>query len=175
MFTMVQSVELLLDNDLDGAVRDEWSRMLEGGMDSQGRIRTDSNRPHVTLFVSNSIHPDLDEAMREELAGEVVPLRLGGVVVFGDRHATLARLVVPSPELLDLHARVFALLAGCPGVPSHFRPGQWTPHVTLARRVPADRIGAAIVAAHTGGRDLTGTSAGVRRWDGTAKHEWRVV
>lgn len=172
---MVQSVELLLDARLDAAVRTEWSALLAAGLDSQARIHAESNRPHVTLGVAQSIPPGIEGAMRERIDGTPVPLRLGGVVVFGDRHATLARLVVPSTALLELHAAVFALLEQCPGIPRHIRPGEWTPHVTLARRVSAGRIGAAIVATGAGGRDLTGTSAGIRRWDGRAKHEWRVV
>lgn len=175
LLTMVQSVELLLDESLDAAVREEWSRMLDAGVASQGRIRSPSNRPHVTLFVSAEIPAEVEDSVRATLSDTPVPVRLGGVVVFGDRHATLARLVVPSSALLDLHARLFDLLAGCPGVPAHIRPGEWTPHVTLARRVPAKRIGAALVAAHIGGRDLAGTSGGIRRWDGTAKREWRLV
>lgn len=172
---MVQSVELLLDDDLDAAVREEWSRMLDAGVTSQGRIRSPSNRPHVTLFVSAEIPAEVEDAVRATLSDTPLPVRLGGVVVFGDRHATLARLVVPSSALLDLHARLFGLLAECPGVPAHISPGEWTPHVTLARRVPADRIGAALIAAHVGGRDLAGTSDGIRRWDGTAKREWRLA
>ncbi|MFD3812556.1 2'-5' RNA ligase family protein [Rhodococcus sp. NPDC058639] len=172
---MVQSVELLLDESLDAAVRDEWTRMLDGGIDSQGRVRSPTNRPHVTLFVSAEIPSEVEDAVRATLTDTPLAVRLGGVVVFGDRHATLARLVVPSSALLDLHARVFELLKACPGVPAHIRPGEWTPHVTLARRVPADRIGAALVAARIGGRDLSGTSAGIRRWDGTAKREWWLV
>ncbi len=175
LLTMVQSVELLLDESLDAAVRDEWTRMLDGGIDSQGRIRSPTNRPHVTLFVSAQIPPEVEEAARRAISDTPLSVRLGGVVVFGDRHATLARLVVPSSALLDLHARLFGLLAACPGVPAHIRPGEWTPHVTLARRVPADRIGAALIAAHVGGRDLVGTSGGIRRWDGTAKREWRLA
>ncbi|MBH0119274.1 2'-5' RNA ligase family protein [Rhodococcus sp. NPDC003382] len=172
---MVQSVELLLDDRLDDAVRAEWDRLLGAGISSAARVRTETNRPHITLAVAASIPPGIEGQMRERIDGSPIELRLGGIVVFGDRHATLARLVVPTVELLTLHREVFALLEQCPGIPPHIRPGEWTPHVTLARRVPAGRIGAAIVATHAARNELDGTSAGIRRWDGQAKREWRVV
>lgn len=172
---MVQSVELLLDDRLDDAVRAEWDRLREAGVSSGARIRSETNRPHITLAVAASIPPEIEGRMRERIDGTPIELRLGGIVVFGDRHATLARLVVPTADLLALHREVFALIEQCPGIPPHIRPGEWTPHVTLARRVSAARIGSAIVATHAASRELNGATAGIRRWDGEAKREWRVV
>lgn len=171
---MVQSVELLLGDDLDVVVRRQWDRLAAAGLSSQGRIRSATNRPHVTLFVAQSVPRELDAAVRDAVGSAAVLLRLGGVVVFGGRHATLARLVVPSVELLGLHARVFDVLGRCPGIPGHLRPGEWTPHVTLARRMPADRIGAAVLAVHDAPSDPAGPAAAVRRWDGDARQEWLV-
>ncbi|MFF3179424.1 2'-5' RNA ligase family protein [Rhodococcus pyridinivorans] len=172
---MVQSVELLLDAPLDTAVRDEWTRLLDAGLHSQGRVRSESNRPHVTLFVAHALPDELEDALQATITVRRITLRLGGVVIFGGRYATLARTVVPSIELLELQARVFEVLSECPGIPAHIRPGEWTPHVTLARRVPAARIGTAVLAAQTPERQLTGSSAGVRRWDGEAKREWLLT
>ncbi|MFD6894774.1 2'-5' RNA ligase family protein [Rhodococcus sp. NPDC060086] len=172
---MVQSVELLLDDRLDGHVREQWESLRVAGIDSQARVRTESNRPHITLFVAESIPREAEEAARAAVSGVEVPVQLGGVVLFGGRHATVGRLVVPSAALLELHAQVFSALAQCPGIPAHIRPGEWTPHVTLARRVPADRIGAAAIAAHVTPGDPAGTADRIRRWDGTAKQEWLLV
>lgn len=172
---MVQTVELLLDNRLDGQVRDQWASLRAAGIDSQARIRAASNRPHITLFVADSIPLEAEKAAREVISSVEVPVRLGGVVLFGGRHATMARLVVPSVPLLELQARVFSAFARCPGIPVHIRPGEWTPHVTLARRVPADRIGAAAVAAHHTPGETAGTADRIRRWDGTAKQEWLLI
>lgn len=172
---MVQSVEVLLDPRLDAVVRDEWSRLLEAGVGSQGRVRAESNRPHVTLFVAGALPTEFDDALRAVLPPRPLAVRLGGVVVFGSRHATLARTVVPSIALLELHARVFEILAGCPGIPAHIRPGAWTPHVTLARRVPVARIGVALAATQTPETRLAGASGGVRRWDGESRREWSLT
>ncbi|MFD6860005.1 2'-5' RNA ligase family protein [Rhodococcus sp. NPDC060090] len=171
---MVQSVELLLDDRLDGHVREQWESLRAAGVDSQARVRTESNRPHITLFVAESIPREAEEAARAALSGVEVPVHLGGVVLFGGRHATVARLVVPSVPLLELQARVFSAFAQCPGIPAHIRPGEWTPHVTLARRVPADRVGAAVISVHRTPGDPAGTANRIRRWDGTAKQEWRL-
>ena len=54
---MVQSVELLLDDRLDQAVREEWARLLDVGLASQARNRSESNRPHITLAVAASTCP----------------------------------------------------------------------------------------------------------------------
>lgn len=172
---MVQSVEVVLDDDLDAAVRAQWVHLQEAGLDSQGRIRAATNRPHVTLFVAQAIPSELDDAIHDAVGPLPVPVRIGGVVVFGSRRVTLARAVVPSAELLALHTRVFEVLRGCPGIPEHIRPGDWTPHVTLARRVPARDLGRAVLTAETRHAGDAGAAIAVRRWDGTARCEWFVA
>lgn len=172
---MVQSVELLLDSDVDAAVRAEWRRLAAARLSSQGRITAASNRPHVTLGVASSIPPDVEDALVRELPAMPLPLRLGGVVVFGGRRLTLARLVVPTVELLTLQRIVHDLIRDCAGVPRHIVPGEWTPHVTLARRIAADDLGAAVLVTRAGSRDVVGHSDGVRRWDSDAKREWRIT
>ena len=49
-------------------------------------------------------------------------------------------------------------------------PGQWTAHVTLARRVGGAQLGRALRVA---GRptEIHGSIAGLRRWDGNKKAE----
>src|SRR5690349_4999578 len=103
---MVQSVELLPDGELDAAVRAQWHRLAAAGLPSQARHRGASNRPHVTLAVSDRPWPpSVETALAATARPLPVPLRLGGLVVFphGDR-CVVARLVVPSAALLDLHA-----------------------------------------------------------------------
>ncbi len=103
---MVQSLELILDDALDAAVRSEWQMLLDAGLPSQARHTGSSNRPHVTLSVADDFDR-LDSRLATDLVvPSTVPIRLGAFVVFHGRSTTLARLVVPSVELLDLHARV---------------------------------------------------------------------
>ena len=52
-------------------------------------------------------------------------------------------------------------------------PGQWTPHVTLARRLVPAQLGRALRIA---GKppEITGSVAGLRRWDGSSKREYPI-
>lgn len=106
-------------------------------------------------------------------------IRLGGLVVFGvpPRGLVLARQVVVDRALLGLHARVHAAVDAAvpareedgdgdaaPEVIAHTRPGSWTPHVSLALRLTAEQLGAAVTA--LGRIEPEGApAAGLRRWD----------
>jgi len=48
----------------------------------------------------------------------------------------------------------------------HTRPGEWTPHVTLARRLRLDRLGEARALL---GPALSGAGIALRRWDAAEK------
>lgn len=170
MAYMVQSVELLLEAGLDGAVRHQWNALSEEGLPSQNRHRGASNRPHVTVAVASSMPVALDNG--DAVCFDPFDIRLGGLVVFGGRTITVARLVVPSTELLDLHARMHEAV----GEHSldHLDPGRWTPHVTLARRLTPEQAGAAVRLFSGDLDDLVGSAVALRRWDGDGKREWRI-
>ena len=93
-------------------------------------------------------------------------------MLFGRATAVFARLIVPTSELLALHAEVhrrcLPYLAPAP-LPNSL-PGQWTAHVTLARRVDGAQLGRALRIA---GRpaQIDGRFAGLRRWDGNKRIE----
>ena len=166
---MAHSVELLFDQETDDAIRRQWAALAEAGLPSQAHHRSPTNRPHVTLTVAERIDAGVDEALRE-LAGRL-PLhcRVGAPLVFGHRSLVLARLIVPNREVLECQESVDAICG--PHMPSgpfpHARPGQWTPHVTLARRLAPVDLAAAL---ETVAADATdGTFAGLRRWDGDAR------
>lgn len=166
---MAHSIELLFDEATEAAVRRDWTALAQAGLPSQGRHRSPTNRPHVTLAVSNHIDPAVDAQLTEP--AHLLPLscRIGAVMVFGRTTLTLVRLIVPSAALLDLHGRVAAASAPhqTPGPFAHSEPGQWTPHVTLCRRLSARDLPAALEV--MGADDLDGTFAALRRWDGDAR------
>ncbi|OPX11185.1 2'-5' RNA ligase family protein [Mycobacterium sp. AT1] len=166
---MAHSVELLFDSDAEHAIRRQWAALVEAGLPSQAHHRSPTNRPHVTLTVAERIDAGVDVALRE-LAGRLpLPCRIGAPVVFGRKTLVLARLIVPDAGLLRVHESVDAICG--PHMPSgpfpHARPGQWTPHVTLARRLAPADLGAALDAVYAEAAD--GTFAGLRRWDGDAR------
>ena len=61
-----------------------------------------------------------------------------------------------------------------PGPLSNAVPGQWTAHVTLARRLVPAQLGRALRIA---GKppEIVGTVAGLRRWDGNSKREYPIT
>ena len=168
---MVHSVELLFDLDTEAVIRRAWDDLRDAGIAAQ----PPAARPHATLCVAQQI----DEAVLAALAGVVdrlaFPVRLGATLVFGRSAGILARLVVPSRDLIDLHAEVCRLSAPHPrpGPMPHTEPGDWTPHVTLARRVPPDRLARALGIA---GRpaEISATAIGLRLWNGNARTEIQI-
>jgi hypothetical protein len=166
---MAHSIELLFDPDTDAAVRRDWTALASAGLPSQARHRSPTNRPHVTLTVGERIDPGVDD----ELSGPagLLPLEclIGAPIVFGRRALTLVRLIVPATALLGLHEAVDAVCRGhvVGGPFAHTRPGRWTPHVTLCRRLTPSDLPAALAA--LGPDDVAGTFAGLRRWDGDAR------
>jgi 2'-5' RNA ligase superfamily len=165
---MVHSIELVFDSDTEAAIRRIWDDLAAAGIPSQAP----ASRPHVTLAVAESISADADELLRA--LNERLPLgcAVGAPVLFGRATAVFARLIVPTGELLALHAdvhrRCLPYLVPAP-LPNSL-PGQWTAHVTLARRVDGAQLGRALQIA---GRpaQIDGRFAGLRRWDGNKRIE----
>jgi 2'-5' RNA ligase len=169
---VVQSVELLFDEQTEEALRLAWQTLHAAGLPSLATNHSDSNRPHVTVAVAETGLEGAVEALRAVLARELASpglvATLGGYVLFGGyRHRfVLARGLVLSRQLQALHSAVHqavAVAASVTGVPDNVRPDAWTPHATLARRVPADRLGPALdlLDAST----ITGRFTGARLWD----------
>lgn len=131
----------------------------------------------MTLLAAAGLGGSADDAVRALASSSPLPtLRLGGLVVLGvpPRGLVLARQVVVHRALLDLHARIHAAVdqadadadadAAPVEVVPHTRPGPWTPHITIALRLTAEHLGAAVSAL---GRiePLEARAAGIRRWD----------
>jgi 2'-5' RNA ligase len=152
----VVSVELLLDGDTERAVRAEWDALAAAGLSSLAAHTAPSNRPHLTLLVRPELGP---VTVAERVAFPVV---LGAPLLFGagDRRV-LARSVLPSPEMLDLHAAVHVAAGEGDDAP-HSVPGEWMPHVTLARRLKLADLDRALPLV---GGELHGRARALRRWD----------
>jgi 2'-5' RNA ligase len=165
---MVHSVELLFDPDTEAAIRHIWEGLAAAGLPSPAP----ASRPHVTLAVADRIGEAADDLLAQVSQRLPLDCAVGAPLLFGRSKVVLARLVVPSIELLAVHVLVHRLCAGHlqPGPAPHTLPGQWTPHVTLARRIDAGQLGrAAGVAAKPS--ELGGSFAGLRRWDGDNRVE----
>jgi hypothetical protein len=168
---MVHSIELVFDRDTETAIRRIWADLAAAGIPSQAP----ASRPHVTLAVADRIAPDVDALLRP--ATQRLPLNctVGASLLFGRASAVLARLIVPTADLLAVHAEVHRVCGPycVPGPMPNSLPGQWTGHVTLARRVGGAQLGRALRVA---GRpaEIAGSFAALRRWDGNKKAEHSI-
>jgi 2'-5' RNA ligase len=155
----MRTVELLVNDQLDAAVRDVWRRLADAGMPSLAEHPHHTNRPHVTLAAGDDL-PDLTDV----LATLPLSVTLDGLVYFEGRTAMLAWRVVADQPLRQLQARVWRELDGRPRNPLH-QPDRWVPHVSLARQA-APAVASRVLA------DLaptTGWFVGARTYDSESR------
>lgn len=170
----LHSVEALLDAATDAEVRREWALLADAGLPSQAGHLGTTNAPHLTLSAATDVPDAVETRLVRALEGRLpVAVHLGALLVMGSRRQVLARLVVPSAELLALHRAVADAMEGAPDVPDRVRPGRWTPHVTLARGLAREQLAEALaVLGHV--RGIDGVLESVRRWDPVAARTWCV-
>jgi hypothetical protein len=181
----VVSVEAVFGAAVEAAVRAEWEALAAAGMSSLAGHTSASNAPHLTLAVRPAEGGFGPFALPEAVAAALpLPVVLGAPMLFGaGERRVLVRSVLPTAGLLALHAAVHAHLAataraetpagagagvdagaGTDGVQDapHTRPGEWTPHVTLARRIRLEQVPAALALL---GGDIAGEIVGLRHWN----------
>ena len=165
---MVHSIELLVDTDTEAAIRRVWGALSKAGL----RTPPPTSRPHVTLLVAEAIPADVDVSLSTVLQRLPVPCVIGAPTVFGRSPFILVRLVVPSAELLELHADAVRTCSPylTPGAVPNTVVGQWTPHTTLARGVEPSQLVTALTI-RTTTREIRGNAVGLRRWDGNKRVE----
>jgi hypothetical protein len=163
----VHHVDLVVDRAVDDAVREVWRRLDVAGLPSLAHHRSPSNRPHTTLVTSRSWPaPEGVAAVARLLDALPMTAVLGAPVVFGRGPFVLALSVVPTQGLIALHRGVAGLLAPAH---DHLRPGAWTPHVTLANRLCAADLGAALEVVVGATVPETVGFESARHWDSVAR------
>lgn len=155
----VVSIELLLDPETEDRVRADWSRLAQAGLSSLGAHTSPSNRPHITLLVRPTL-PPVDFAAAVALLPVPIELQEPLTFVHGDR-AVLAWRVSVVDELRALHRAVHDAAPAGEDAP-HTMRGDWTPHVTLARRLRLDSLPDALGLL---GPPRRGSGVALRRWD----------
>lgn len=168
---MAHSIELLFDPETEATLRRIWDDLAAADLPS----RLPAGRPHVTVAVAERISPDVDELLRPVAQRLPVRCDVGAPLLFGQSNAVLARLIIPSAELLQLHADVHRICGPhlLPGPLPHSLPGQWTAHVTLARRIEGAVLGPVLQIAGQP-TEIDGHLAGLRRWDRTERVEYPI-
>jgi 2'-5' RNA ligase len=167
---MVHSVELLFDEDTEASVREIWDELTNVGVRSLASSTSPTNRPHVTLAVAENMDDAVDDVLHPLLERLPLPCTIGAPMLFGRGPFTLVRLLVPSAELLALQAEVHEVCLPhmSPGPLPHTEPGQWTPHVTLARRLAPEKLADALSLRQLS-RDRRSRVVALRHWDGNKR------
>lgn len=174
---MVQSLELLLDEGSESALRGSWDALAAAGLPSLASHTSETNRPHVTVAAAEEGLDGALDAVRAVVAGwglgtGGLAAVVGSPVLFGGakQRWVLARQIVPSRPLLTLHAAVHrALSEHAPEaeVDPQTTPDGWTAHVTLSRRMPADRLAEALAVVDP--EPIPFRFTGLRFWDSPSK------
>ena len=136
----MRSIELVFDESTDSIIRADWSRLADAGLPSLAGHSSPSNSPHITLAAGPGLQFSSFDDPWQALP---IDIEFSGAVLFraGTGKYVLARSVVLATSLLELHRRLHQEVSGA--LPLTL-PGAWTPHVTLARRIPAEQLGAAM-------------------------------
>lgn len=169
---MAQSVELTFRAAADAVFVEQWRRLAEAGLPSSQRAQaSEHHRPHLTLYAADRISADAEMRLPELVVELGLEVTVAAVMVFGPRRGSyvLVRQVVPSLALLRLQRGVSQACGADPA--GQFGPGRWSPHVTVAPRIPSHQVGAAL--------DVLGRLEPVadlvqdcRRWDGDRRTAW---
>lgn len=156
-----KAIELLLDPAAETAIRAEWEALAAHGLSSLAAHTSASNRPHITLVARLGL-PKVDPRVLADIPS--FPITLGSPLLFGSgERRVLARSIVPTAELLALRAAVRSAVGSGDDAP-HTAPGEWMPHVALARRLRVTDLAEALDLI---GGDIRAHAHAVRHWDPT--------
>lgn len=138
-------------------MRRSWSALRDAGLPSQLDHRGSTNAVHLTV-VAATVLPEAALEVARRVLVPVLPVRVrvSGLLLLGGRRVTLARAVDVDDDVLQAVLEVRAV------VPDRQHPG-WLPHLTLARRLPRERVQEAVDV--LGWDDEVLTLVGLRRWD----------
>jgi 2'-5' RNA ligase len=129
----------------------------------------------VTLFAGPTLSGASEVALGTAVVGLSLTLQIGALMLFGPHRGrfVLVHQVVPDRGLLELQSTV---AAACDADRAgYFGPGRWSPHLTVARRVPAVDLPAmltVLAGASAVGREVRITRC--RRWDSDARRSWLI-
>lgn len=154
----MHAIEFTFDEDGEAWFRRDWEAVLELGLPSHARRTHSWNAPHLSIIVGPHLPPKISELAVEHLGALIGhEISFGGVLLFGDGPYVLTRPVQCSPQFLTVTGAFLAEAL------QHCEPLRdvLVPHVTLARRVKANRL-AEVDAVLQPARGVTATLTGLR-------------
>jgi 2'-5' RNA ligase len=140
------AIVLYLDHKSDRRIRSIWAALDLRGVVSAGTEHV-NDRPHVTLAVFDECVPDMVVPSLRDPLDDVseIPLVLASVGFFLNAKAPAFLGVVPSTQLLSVHAAVQTVIAPLvTGNSGYYKQQNWVPHCTLAMGAPPDATGAIV-------------------------------
>jgi len=137
---MALAVCLLLDPPADAVVRRLWARLEEAGVPSLASHTHGRHVPHLTYASLRSWDLAAVAGRLSALpARPPVQLQLDGLGLFRRSRCWLAPALTPDLEPRQ-RAVVEAVRTTGADLHEHYRPGAWTPHVTLAPRLHLEQL-----------------------------------
>ncbi len=166
----LHALELLPDPATRAWAEADWEALRAAALPSQADHQGATNQPHVTVVSAPRLSAHALEVAAEAF-GPLLPAsaRMGGILALGQERLVLARHIELDDAILAAYLQVRAALGDWP----RQRLG-WTPHLTLAARMPAEQLPAAL-AVLSSGREREITLDVLRHWDPGERRVRRVT
>jgi 2'-5' RNA ligase len=147
---MAYGIDLVFDPHTEAHIKEVWGQLASQGFATP--LARPGCLPHVSLILSETLHVD---DLARDLEGlrhspRRLEVRVSHVGVFTEPELVLFYGLTPTDQLLRVHADVARIYRRwSSAITARTQPGVWVPHCTLATRVDASRLSAAIAAAAT--------------------------
>lgn len=131
----------LLNDENASAVEDITSKIESRFEDVKA-----ATHPHISYHIAEKYDLETVEDYLRDIAREKESFEVdaSGIGVFTEPETVVYVPVVRTPELSELHTRIWEMLAN-PRLSSraveHYDPKNWFPHITLAQSIEKDELG----------------------------------
>lgn len=129
-----------LDDQSNEMIQETWYQLKELSL-SDYAYEVTNRESHITLAsfevddidsVMNILDAQLDAVLPIEISFQSLGSFLGSRIVFLSPTKT--------PDLINLHNQIHALLKDVIAPDSQYAPAKWIPHVTIANRIEEDKV-----------------------------------
>jgi 2'-5' RNA ligase len=128
------------------AVRQMWEMLAAHDLPTLATLSHRRHRPHVSLTVAEDLPIQPALAALGAVPTRAIGLRIDAVGVFPPA-GTLFLACVVHEDLLTEHRRVHDSVAPLALRPwPYYRPGSWTPHITISQSLSTDQLAIALPA-----------------------------